>query len=468
MSFRNTIVKNVLPLGAIVFLLMSCRVTQPYQRPSAPDHGLYRDTLVKTGKDTLQNTDAPTIASVPWREMFADTILQNLIQQGIDHNLDLKTAYARILEAQANFRQSTLQFFPSLTANGQVRKVSLTAQNVRTYEAYLASSWDISLFGRLQSARRAQLALLLKSVAYQKAVQTELVGSIATYYYSLLAYDQQLKISLATVANRKEDVTTTQALMDADVLTGAAVMQSQANVYIAEVTIPDIRQNIRQTENALSILLARDPGPIARDSLDDQTVRTDLSIGVPAQLLANRPDVQEAEFQFRNAAELTNVARAYFYPDITITAQGGLAGSRLPDIINAPTVFMSLIAGLTQPIFNNGINRQRLEVAKAQQAESYYAFRQSLLTAGKEVSDALYSYKAANDKIRIRAMEIHFLNKSVEFTKELMKYNSNTNYTDVLTSEQNLLAAELNGVNDKLQRLQAIVTLYSSLGGGWK
>ncbi|MES1160823.1 MAG: efflux transporter outer membrane subunit, partial [Bacteroidota bacterium] len=408
-------------------------------------------------------------ADIPWRQLFSDTLLQHLIQEGIDNNLDLKIALARIREAEANFRQSKAAFFPSLAANaGATLQKTPGSPSTRIYEAYLSSIWQVDLWGKLRSARKAQLAALLQSDAYKKDVQTQLVSNIAVNYYALLAYDQQLKITLATVDNRKEDVRTTQALKESDVLTGAAVMQSQANLYAAEVTIPTIKQNIRQTENAISLLLGRNPGPVSRDSLNNQEVATDLRTGLPVQLLANRPDVQEAEFQLRYYAALTNVARTYFYPALTITGEGGLSSGSLSHFFDASAFFGNIVGGLTQPIFNNGLNRQRLEVAKAQEQEFLFTFQKTLLTAGQEVSNALTDYQTATEKITIRTKEIHFLQKSVDFTKELMKYNANTNYTDVLTSEQNLLSAQLNGIDDKLQQLQAVVTLYTSLGGGWK
>ena len=457
MKLRNVIV----PLLTAVFAITACKVIKPYRRASnLAGDSLYRDTTV---------TDTTTIADIPWRQFFSDTLLQHLIDEGIRNNLDLGIAVARIHEAAANFHQSQLAFFPSLnataSASAQKNPGVLSSQ---TYEAYLSSSWEVDIWGKLRSTRKAELAALLQSEAYRRDVQTQLVSNIALDYYALMAYDQQLQITLATAENRKEDVTTTQALKDADVLTGAAVMQSQAGLYSVEVTLPDIRQNIRQTENTICLLLGRNPGPIVRDSIGVQTVATDLRIGLPTHLLSNRPDVQEAEFQLRYYAELTNVARTYFYPALTITGEGGLSSPSLAHFFDASSFFGNLVGGLTQPIFNNGINRQRLEVAKGQEQEFLLTFEKTLLTAGQEVSNALFDYQSATEKIDTRAKEIHFLQKSVDYTKELMKADAKANYTDVLTSEQNLLAAQLEGVDDKLQQLQAVVTLYTSLGGGWK
>ena len=455
------LLKVIAPLMLAALAIAACKVTKPYRRAeNIAGKSLYRDTTI---------TDTTTIANIPWQQFFADSPLQRLIEEGVRNNLDLGIAVARIHEAEANFRQSKEAFYPSLLANANASiQKSPGAPSTQTFEAYLSSSWQVDLWGKLRSTKKAELAALLQSDAYRRDVQTQLVTNIATDYYALQAYDEQLRITLATVDNRKEDVTTTKDLKDADVLTGAAVMQSQAGLYSVEVTIPDIRQNIRQTEDALSLLLGRNPGAITRDSLYDTPPDSNLRIGLPVQLLANRPDVQEAEFQLRYYTELTNVARTYFYPALTITGEGGLSSNSVANFFNASALFGNLVGGLTQPIFQNGLNRQRLEVAKGQEQEFLLTFEKTLLTAGQEVSDALFNYQAATDKIDTRAKEIHFLQKSVDYTKELMKADAKANYTDVLTSEQNLLAAQLEGVDDRLQQLQAIVTLYSALGGGWK
>jgi outer membrane protein, multidrug efflux system len=307
---------------------------------------------------------------------------------------------------------------------------------------------------------------LRQSEAYGRTVRTGLIADIAGLYYNLLALDQQFLITGQSIDIRREDVESMKALKESNVVTGAAVVQSEANRYSAEVTLPEIRRSIRETENSLSIILGRSPGAINRSTLDSQRIDLELKTGVPALLLSNRPDVQQAEYQLRYNAELTNVARAYFYPSLSITAQAGYTGSDFSNLINSSTFFTNIIGGLTQPIFNQGINRQRLRVAKARQAESLAAFKQSLLNAGREVSNALFAYQTATEKIDIRAKQVSFLEKSVEYTKELLKYTSATNYTDVLTSEQGLLNAQLSSINDKQQQLLSLIDLYRSLGGG--
>ncbi len=456
--------KKILFLLMAIFMTASCKMTESYKHPSAmADNKLFRD---------ITTTDTTSLGNLPWKELFTDTTLQVLIQEGIDHNLDLKIAMARIKQAQANLRQSKAALYPTLSVNANIPvENSIKTNTVSTtglYQLYAASGWEADIWGKLRSAKRAELAAYMQSEAYKRAVQTQLVSDIATNYYTLMAYDAQLEVTKKTVANRILDVEVMNKLKESDVVTGAGVVQSEANRYSVEVTIPDLKQNIRVTENTLSILLGRSPGEIDRDSLKNQQQWTDIQTGIPLQLLANRPDVQEAEYQLRYYAELTNAARAYFYPSLTITAEAGFLNSDLSKLFNPTSFFANLLIGLTQPIFNHGLNKQRLDVAKAQEEEYLQTFKKTLLNAGEEVSNALYNYQAATDKIILREQQIAYLVKAVDFTKELLKYTANTNYTDVLTSEQSLLAAQLSSVSDKLQQLQAVISLYRSLGGGWK
>ena len=446
-----------------VMILTSCRVTEKYKRPAGiANNAMFRD---------VTTTDTTTIADVSWKQMFTDTLLQKLIQEGINNNLDIKIAMIRIKEAQANVQLGKSALYPSLNVHATYTDQK-TANSVlsesKYYQLYGSSSWEADVWGKLNSAKRAALVSLQQSEAFKRAVQTQLVSDIVTNYYSLLAYDAQLQLTMKTVGFRIEDVATMKRLKESDVVTGAAVVESEANRYSVEVTIPDLKQNIRTTENTLSVLLGRTPGVIIRDSLNEQQVRTDLQTGIAAQLLSHRPDVQEAEYQLRYNFELTNIAKSYFYPSLTITAQGGFSNLSLSKLFNATSLFGNIIGGLTQPIFNQGINKQRLTVSKAQQEESLAAFQKTLLNAGLEVSNALYSYQTATDKITSRTLQIGFLGKAVDYTKELVKYTPTVNYTDVLTAEESLLAAQLNSINDKVQQLEAIVSLYRSLGGGWK
>ncbi|WPU92105.1 TolC family protein [Mucilaginibacter sabulilitoris] len=466
---RNCL-KYIFLLTLLSAALFSCRITKSYKRPDVNTNGLYRDQ---------QSTDTATMASVPWQSLFADTILKSLIQEGLSNNLDLKTAVQKILEAQAALQQSKAGFFPSLSGNASVQRSKQSQAGLNfppginintlttTYQAGLSTSWEADVWGKLSSTKRAALASFLQSDAAKRAVQTQLIADIANNYFSLLALDKQLEITQQTLKNRIQDVETMKELKAGAVVNGAAVVQSEANRYAAEVSIPDIKRSIRETENALDILLSRPPGPITRSTLTDQKVVIELQTGIPTQLLTNRPDVQQSELAFRAAFENTNLARTYFYPSFTITASGGLSTLSLKDFFNK-SIFYNAAAGLTQPIFNQGINKARLHTAQAQQQEALNSFQKTLLVAGQEVSNALYAHETAVEKQDARSKQIIALQKSVDYTQELLRYSSATNYTDVLTSEQTLLAAQLSGVSDKLQELQAIVNLYRALGGGWR
>ena len=456
--------------GSLMLSLGAC-VTQKYKTPEAlKAEGLYRD---------VAQTDSATIADLPTSTLFNDPQLQVLIKEGIENNLDLKSAIERMKSAEANLRLSKVAFLPSLNLDLSAadNKQSRAALNLpptinipletQLYRAQLSTSWEIDVWGKLGSAKRSALASYLQTDAAKRAIQTQLISSIANSYYTLLALDLQLKITEQTLASRVKNVEAIKALKEAGIVNGAAVVQSEANQYAAEVTIPDLKRSIRETENALNLLLGKGAGAVTRNTLDMQQGYKDLQVGISSQLLKNRPDVQQAELAFRVAFENTNLAKTYFYPQLTLTANGGLSTLRLENFFNN-SIFYSFIGGLTQPIFNKGQNRARLTSAKAAQQEAFYGFQKSVLTAGSEVSNALFAYQAAVDKETSRAKQIAALEKAVDYTEELLKYSSATNYTDVLTSEQSLLQAQLNGVNDKLQKLQAIVNLYRALGGGWK
>lgn len=452
-------------------LLSACSITKKYERPTTlSTDKLYRDQA---------SADSTTIADMPWQSVFKDEKLNALIQKGLDQNLNLKNAIENIVQSRAALRQSKLAYYPTLNVDANItrNKQSQAGLNfppginintlTTTHKLGLSSSWEIDVWGKLSSSKRAALASYLATDAAKQAIQTQLISDIANNYFLLLAYDKQLAITEATLASRIKNVETIKELKEGAIVTGAAVVQSEANQHAAEVLIPDLKQSIRETENAINILLGQAPGAIERGVLGTQIIPENIAVGMPSQLLHNRPDVRQAEFNFRVAFESTNLAKTYFYPSLTLTASSGFSNLELKDFFSN-SIFYSIIGGLTQPIFNQGLNKMRLTTAQSQQLQAYNNFQQSLLNAGQEVSNALYAYEMAVEKEDSREKQIEALEKAVDFTQQLLEYSSATNYTDVLTSEQNLLAAQLSGVNDNLQKLQAVVDLYRSLGGGWK
>ena len=459
----------VLLLPAMV--LVSCKVTKSYQAPGIGHIDSFRGA---GSPDTIRSSDTATMATLPWRAVFTDTMLQGVIEKGIARNLDLQTAYTRIRQARAYYLQSRAAFLPELDANASAGRLRLNeaqnfgiVSNVTEYQLGLSASWEADIWGRLRSAKKASLAGLLGTEAGARAIQSEIVSEIASLYYILLALDQQVIITEQTVKNWDTTVTTMQSLQASARVTEAAVVQCQAQRDAAAVTIPDLYQNIRATENALSILLGVPPADISRNRLEDQSAIPILNTGIPAQLLANRPDVQQAEQTYRYAFELTNVARTAFYPFLTITGSAGYSSFSLSSFFDLPALGASIVGGLFQPILNRRLNKTKLEVAKEQQQAALLSFKTALLVAGREVSDALSLHVAARDKMMIRSSEITELQQSVAYTQELLQ-NGFANYTEVITARQSLLAAELERVNDKLQELQSIVSLYVALGGGWR
>jgi NodT family efflux transporter outer membrane factor (OMF) lipoprotein len=454
-------IKLVFILMILVLNLVSCRVTHLGKFPEIKaDDSLYRD---------LDVSDSSSIASVPWRDLFKDTCLQIIIEKAVSNNPDMQVAIARVKKAEAAFRQSRAEFFPSLNAGFNATYQSETGGGIpEYYQLFGSTSWEADIWGKFRTAKRASLASLMAGEAFKRAVTTDLIASAAMNYYNLLALDAQLGITERTLEKRISNAETMEALRDNDLITSADLVLSQANRYATEIIIPDLKQRIYETENILSLLMGQEPGPIVRTSLDQQNLSEDLRTGVPAELLANRPDVLEAEYRLRYFYETAKSSRAYFYPALTINARGGLTETSLNALFNQPVFFWNIVGGLVQPIFNFGLNRQRLLSATADFEESQAAFRKTLLNAGSEVVNAMHSYETASDKISIRGKQIGYLEKAVDYTTELLKYTSTTSYIDVLTSEVNLLSAQLNGVNDKFEQLQSIVALYQSLGGGWK
>ena len=462
--------KSIVGGAVCVMLSLNACVQQKYSRPQADMAGLYRD---------MSSADTSTIADMPWQGLFKDVKLQALIKTALVQNIDLKQAIERMHIAEANLKQSRAAFLPSLqvdlsAADARQSKASLnllsganTKTETQNYKMQFNASWEIDIWGKLNSSKRAAYASWLQSDAAKRAVQTQLIANIANSYYTLLCLDKQLSITKLTIKSRRENVEAMKSLKDAGRVTGASVVQSEASLYAAEVTVPDLERSIRETEHILQLLLANPPAAIDRSSLDSQKMDNTLHTGIPAQLLENRPDVQAAELAFRAAFENTLAAKRNFYPSITLTANGGLSSLQLKDFFDQ-SVFYNFIGGLTQPIFAKGQNKMRLKTAQAQQNIALGNFKQSLLNAGSEVSDALYSYQAAVQKQAIRMKQIASLKKAVDFTQELLRYSSTTNYTDVLTSEQGLLSAQLSETTDRLQQLQALVNLYRALGGGWK
>lgn len=449
-------------LGITILLLLtsSCNIYKSYTRPNIETQNLFRDSLNAEG-DTI------TLASVGWHQLFLDPQLQKIIEEALANNISIKNSALAIQQEQALYNISKYGYLPSLNIGANASYASGNNKTSKTHNEMLSSSWMIDLFGKVLNAKRAAKAALMESEAYHRAVQTQLIASVANLYYTLLELDEQLAITKQTVANWIKSVETMELLLKAGVVNQAAVVQSRANKFGVEASIPELTRQIRETENALCILLGKPAGAIGRGNLANQHFDVKLTTGIPAQLLAYRPDIQQAESRLMAAYANTNVARAALYPSISINGSYGFSNSIIGAIINPAQLMGSIGGSIVQPIFNQGQLQAELKVTKLQQEIALNNFKNALLNAGSEVSNALYKYQCLSTKISVRSEQIKSLEQSVAITQELLTHSSST-YIEVLTAQQNLLSAQLSRTNDTFLQIQSIIALYAALGGGSK
>ena len=445
---------------ALMLTVTSCHIYKPYSRQEIDTEGLYREQI------TSEN-DSASLADISWSDLFTDTNLQLLIEKALENNFDLRSAMLTIEQAEAMLRRSKAAFAPTLSAGLNGNYTIGENHSTKTWNGMLNTSWEIDIFGKLLNSKRAAKAALMQSEAYKCAVQTRLIANVATLYYTLLTLDEQLKITEATLGYWKESVKTMELLMQAGMVNQAAVVQSRANRYGIETTIPDLKRQIQETENALSVLLGRLPGSIERGTIKQQQFPQVVTTGVPSLLLANRPDVKQAESELMIAYAQTNIARSMLYPSVVISANGGYSNSIFGAITNPAQLLGSVAGGLTQPIFNGLALTSQLKVTKKEEEKAVLAFEKTLLNAGIEVSNALFNYQILDWKIDSRGKQIEELEKSVEYTQELLKSGS-SNYLEVLTSQQALLSAQIGRASDTFEKVQSIIKLYAALGGGSK
>lgn len=444
--------------------LVSCRIYSNYERPDdLPTAGLYRDTLSTTG---ILTSDTINFGNMPWQQVFTDANLQSLISKVLANNTDLKNAQETVEQSQASLKAAKLAYLPSLALNAQGTISSFDGNKaVKTYTVPLVASWQLDLFGSIRNAKEQAKSVLWQSSAYKQSVQTQLVANVANLYYTLLMLDEQLRITRETADLWTDNVKAMEAMQKAAMTNTASVEQSRANLLQIQATIPSLQQSIRETENSICKLLAEPSHTIARSTLEAQQLPAQMSAGVPVQLLSNRPDVKAAEYSLRSAYYATNAAYSAFYPNVTITGQAGWTNSN-GAIVNPGKILATAIGQLTQPIFQQGKLTAQLKIAQSQQRVAANTFTQTILNAGAEVSNALYSYKSACEEASICKQQVAALQKTRDQTYDLFKYDQSTTYLEKLTAEMSLLNAQLSLINDNYSKLQAAVNLYSALGGG--
>ena len=451
--------KKIIILMCATALLSSCHIYKSYDRPEdITVEGLYRDTIA--GGDTLA-ADTANFGNLPWKEVFTDAQLQTLIEQALTNNADLRSAALTVKQAQAALMSARLAYAPMLALSPQGTVSSFDkGKATQTYSLPVTASWQIDLFGQLLNPKRKAQVSLKQTQFYEQAVQTQVIANVANMYYTLLMLDRQLQISESTCDILKRNLETVEAMKEAAMANSAATAYAQVLA-----SLPDIRQSIRETENALCLMLNQPAQSIARGTLEQQQLPAEFSTGIPLQLLSNRPDVKAAEMSLAASYYDTNSARAAFYPQITLSGSAGWTNSAGSAIINPGKLLASAIGSLTQPLFYRGANIARLKQAKAQEEQAKIQFQTTLLKAGNEVSNALYQYQMTSDKAISREIQVNSARKAAEDTKELFNLGTST-YLEVLSAEQSYLSAQLSEVADTFDRMQSVISLYQALGGG--
>ncbi len=464
-------IHKIILIFFVSFLVVSCHTRQNYQRANdVVDEKLFRtDALPK---------DSLSMANLSWKEIFTDAVLQNHIAKALENNLDIRMALQNIASAEAYLKQSKAAYQPTISVgpdysfntsslNTQFGQIVGERRYINQFDITANLGWELDLWGKLKGQEKAQYAAYLSSVAAHQNVKSNLVASIATAYYQLLAFDEQKKIFSNTIEIRKKNLETTKALKEAGIVSEVAVQQSEALVYNAEASLVTLDVQIQLLENTISLLMGEPSHEIERTSLSTQNFALNTDVGYPSALLANRPDVKQAEFNLINAFELTNAAKAQFYPSLRITGSTGVQSVDIDKLFSANSVFANVLVGLAQPILNKRQIRTNYEVSLANQERAYLNFRKTILNAGNEVSDALKMYNAQDQFIAFKKKELSAYDKSVEFSQELVNYGM-ANYLEVLNANVNKLNAEINIANAQYTKLQAGVELYRALGGGWR
>ncbi len=452
--------------------LCGCGIYTKYQPVTTVPEGLYgdRDSVMQlapqTDSLTANTADTLNLGALHWRQVFTDSLLQQLIERALQQNTDYQSAALRVEESAATLQAAKLAFLPSFALAPQAGVSSFNnAKAVQTYSVPLNMSWEIDIFGRMRNAKQQAKALYAKSQDYRQAVRSQLIANTANTYYTLGTLRLQLDISKETEKAWQETLVTARALMNVGRYDEAGVNQMEAAMHQVHTSVLDLEQQIAQTETAMAILLGETPRHYATSATLQPSLPDCISVGVPLQLLATRPDVRMAQRTVESAFYGVNQARSAFYPSLVLGGTVGWTNNSGALIVNPGRLLASALGSLTAPIFSRGQNMAQLKIAKAQQEEAKLAFTQTLLNAGKEVNDALTACQTAKDKAVSIASQVTALENALRNTTLLMQHGSTT-YLEILTARQSLLSAQLNQTANNLSLVQQVISLYQALGGG--
>ena len=410
------------------------------------------------------SVSAQGIDSIGWRQVFTEPQLVSLIETALERNADLRTANLNVVQAEAQLKAARLAFLPSLTvgAEGQLSKTK-GQPTQKTYNIPVTMQWEVDLAGRLRGEKRAAVANYWSTAETEQAVRLQLIAAVATHYYTLAMMDEQLAVTRENISNAKQTVEVMQTLKEVGIQNEAAVSAARAtwlNVAAQEKTL---LQQIQTTENAIRVLVGKQLESIGRTGFGNAGVSMNDSATYQLATLANRPDVKAAEYALKAQTAQVDVARAAFYPQLTISASLGWT-NLVGEVVNPGQILLSAIGSLVQPLFNKGQNRANLRIAKAQQEQALVTFNQALLVAGTELNDALTACRLSSERLALRQQEVAAAERAYEVSKDVMQ-NSSSTYLEVLTAQQSLLQSRLTLTTDRFDLIQGRINLFKALGG---
>ena len=458
---NKTAIKKTAILAMLAVTLGSCNIYKKYELPQ--DNAFVADYR----KSVEAQADSTSLPFLGWEEVFTDAKLQTLIRLALANNQDLENARLNIDIAKAQLKGAKLSYFPSLALNPNGGTASYGGSHMNwSYTIPAAISWEIDAFGRITNRKLAAKVAVEQMEDYEQAARSQIICGVASTYYALMLLNQQYDLTVRTSEIWKDQVESMELMKEAGRMNEAAVVQSRANYYSILATIPDLENQIKQTQNALSVLLGAYPQvwEIGTDMNFD--LPANLKEGVPMSYLAVRPDVRAAERSLASAYYATQAARANFYPNLTISAQGGFTNLLGSMIANPGKWFIQLAGQLAAPIFSRGANIENLEASKARQEQAMNSFESTVLKASSDVSDALTAIRTNAEKREFILKQIDQLEKSVEYTQELLMYNTGTTYLELLTARSSLLNAQLSSLACWHSKVAAIISLYQAVGGG--
>ncbi len=445
-----------------VTTLSSCNLYKKYELPA--DENKY---VADYKKALDMPVDSTSLEYLGWERIFTDPTLQSYIRMALDNNKNLDDARLNVEIAQAQLKGAKLSYFPSVAFSPNGGTASYGGSHMNwSYTLPLAANWEIDAFGKILNRKRGAEVSKEQALAYQQAVRSQIVCGVANTYYALVLLNQQLDLTIRTSEIWKDQVESMKLMKEAAYVNEAAVVQSEANYYSILASIPDIKEAIVTTQNTMSLLLGSYPQEWPVSSNLDFNLPVSLANGVPVSYLAVRPDVRAAERGLAAAYYTTNSARAAFYPSLNISANGGFTNLLGNMVVNPGKWFIQLAGQLTAPIFSRGQNIANLEVAKARQKQAMNAFETTVLSASSDVSNALAQYTASEEKRKALMKQVECLEKSVEYTQELLALDPKTTYLEVLTARSSLLSAQLASLSCWHSKVSSLISLYQAVGGG--